>query len=38
MHCSNNHKLLGKSLMMDKDCDTLLDIDKKEVLVVEGSL
>jgi hypothetical protein len=27
---SKYHKLLGKSLMIDKDCDTLLDIDKKE--------
>ena len=27
---SKNHKFLGKSLMMDKDCDTLIDIGFKD--------
>jgi len=27
---SKYHKLLGKSLMMEKDCDRLIDIDKKD--------
>jgi predicted transcriptional regulator with HTH domain len=27
---SRHHQFLGKSLMMEKDCDTLLDIDKRD--------